>query len=307
MMLVGLVGCGALGCALAGRLLRAGHSVTVHDRERARAASLLELGARWADRSADLAAASEIFVSALPHPEDVESVFLGDGSPWKAAAPRTLHLETSTVGLGCTHRLAEAAATSAIRFLDAPVSRGRIREDGMELVAWVGSAADALDCARPALEAMTDRVVYCGGVGHGQITKLLNNLIAHSLTVIASEALALGVKAGASLELLAGALQHGTGQNRVLDELLPGSVFRGDWRPGLRLDLAIKDLGLASDLAQRHDVPLQALDRLRDLYERASRRGWDDLSAHAVVRLIEEASGVELRFAGATPASEDPD
>ncbi len=76
---------------------------------------------------------------------------------------------------------------------------------------WVGGSADYYDLARPLLEVLVDRVVYCGGVGHGQVTKLLNNLIAHSLIVIVGEALTLGVKSGLSLDVMHTALQEGTG------------------------------------------------------------------------------------------------
>jgi len=72
-------------------------------------------------------------------------------------------------------------------------------------------------------------------------------------------------------------------------------VFRGDWRPGLRLDLAEKDLGLAAELAQEHGMELTAIDEVRALYARAMARGWGGLTSHAVIRLIEEAAGVELR------------
>ena len=100
---------------------------------------------------------------------------------------------------------------------------------------------------------------------------------------------------GASLDLLSTALHHGTGQNRVLDELFPCSVFQGDFRPGLRLDLALKDLDLAQELAGEQQVDLFLSEPVRRLFEEARERGWGDLTVHAVVRLIEERSGVQLR------------
>jgi 3-hydroxyisobutyrate dehydrogenase-like beta-hydroxyacid dehydrogenase len=266
---VGLIGCGTLGCTLGHRLLRAGHALVVHDRDPQHAKGLLKAGATWSDDPGGVASGSGLILSALPRPEDVEAVFPGEGGVWSFAARHTLHVETSTVG---------------------PAS-----DDDVSLVMWVGGSADYYDLARPLLEVLVDRVVYCGGVGHGQVTKLLNNLIAHSLIVIVGEALTLGVKSGLSLDVMHTALQEGTGQTRMLDEVLPGSVFRGDWRPGLTVDLALKDLALARKLSEEHDVELAALGRFEKFFESAIERGWGEQSAHSVIRLLEESAGVELR------------
>ncbi len=295
---MGLVGCGPLGRTLGTRLLTAGHPLTVFDRERDAAQPLLEAGAVWARSPAELASTCSFLVSCLPAPGDVESIAPGPRGMWAAAAPHTMHLEMSTVGPACIRRLAGEAVAAGIRFVDSPVSRGARRDDAtgdVDLVLWVGATPDHYDLARPVLDRLGDRVIYCGGVGLGQTTKIVNNLIAHVLIVLVGEALALGVRAGASVDLLSAALQHGTAQNRLLDELFPASLFQDDFRPGLRLDLALKDLDLAHQLADEQDVELVLSRPVRELFEQARGRGWGDLSAHAVVRLIEERSGVRLR------------
>jgi 3-hydroxyisobutyrate dehydrogenase-like beta-hydroxyacid dehydrogenase len=104
-----------------------------------------------------------------------------------------------------------------------------------------------------------------------------------------------GVGAGASVDLLRAALHEGTAQTRMLDELLHASVLRGDFRPGLRLDLAIKDLDLVAELFEATGVGTELLERVRALYREAATRGWGDRSAHAVVRLFEESVGTTLR------------
>jgi 2-hydroxy-3-oxopropionate reductase len=195
-------------------------------------------------------------------------------------------------------KLAAAAGPAGIRLVDAPLSRGGQREDEegeAEIVVWVGAAADHFDLARPIFDLLGDRVVYCGGVGLGQTTKIVNNLIAHALLALVGEALALGVRAGASLDVLATSLQHGTGQNRILDELFPHSLFQGEFRPGLRLDHALKDIDLARELAAEHELELTSCAPVRELFEKALARGWGELSAHSAVRLIEERFGVRLR------------
>jgi 3-hydroxyisobutyrate dehydrogenase-like beta-hydroxyacid dehydrogenase len=194
--------------------------------------------------------------------------------------------------------LAPEARAAGIRLIDAPVSRGgqpQGAEGEAEIVLWVGAAADHLDLARPVLDLLGDRVVYCGGVGMGQTTKIINNLVAHALIALVGEALALGVRAGVSLDLLSTSLQHGTGQNRVLDDLFPHSLFQGNFRPGLRLDHAMKDIDLALQLAREHELELVSSAPVRELFEEALSRGWGERSAHSAVRLIEERFGVRLR------------
>ena len=213
---VGLAGCGTLGRSLGRRLLGTGASAVVFDHHPEAAQPLLEAGAVWAASPAELASRCSRIVSCLPGPAEVEAIAAGPDGLWAHAAPQTIHVETSTVGPACMRRLLPRASACGIRHIDCPVSRGALREteggdsriEPAELVLWVGANADHLDLARPLLERLGDRIVYCGGVGLGQTTKIVNNLIAHVLIVLVGEALILGVRGGASLELLQNSLHQ---------------------------------------------------------------------------------------------------
>lgn len=293
---VGLLGCGTVGTHVGARLLRRGRALHVHDHTRVHAEPLLEEGATWAESPAELGERCDLLISALPGPAEVESALLGDAGLWARVKPKTVHVEMSTVGLACMRRLGDAARQRTIRLVDAPLSRGAVSERGADLVVWVGGHVDHVELARPVLSDIADRVVLCGGLGQGQVTKLVNNLVSHVLTVVIGDALVMGVRAGGSLELLRAALHEGTAQTRLLDELLPPSVFHGDWTPGLRMTLAEKDLRLAAELAEETGVEVTALDAIRGAYRRGIGKGWGDLSMYAVIRLAEEAAGVELRW-----------
>lgn len=294
-MKLGLIGCGTVGSRIGARAVAAGHALRVHDHKKTNAASLLDAGAAWADSAADLAAGCDVLLSALPGPAEVEDALLGERGAWSSAAPRVIHVELSTVGLACIRRLGEAATKRKIRLLDSPLSRGAATERGAEIVLWVGGNADHFDLARPVLASLADRVMYCGPLGQGQVAKLVNNLVTHVLTVVIGDALVMGVRAGGTVEMLHAALHEGTGQTRLLDELLPASVFRGDWRPGLRMTLAEKDLRLVAELADETGVDITGLGAIRDAYRRGIDAGWGDLTMYAVIRRAEEAAGVELR------------
>ena len=253
----------------------------------------------WAGSPRELAQRSELIVSSLPGPAEVEQVATAADGLWAGVLPRTIHIETSTVGPDCVRALASRVDSRKVRFLEAPISSGGAEEGtGYRLVMWVGGNADHFDLARPALEVLADDFAYCGRMGNAQIAKLINNHVALSLTVVLGEALTLGVRTGVPLEVLRVVLRQGTAQSRMLDEMLPASVFRDRWEPGLRLDLARKDLELIAGIAKDNGVELPTADLVAGIYRRASERGWDAQSSHSVVRLAEEAVGVRLRIGG---------
>jgi 3-hydroxyisobutyrate dehydrogenase len=294
-MLVGLVGCGIVGTHLGLRLLRAGHTLRVYDADADRAEPLLAAGADWAASPATACEGCALTLTALPGPDELRAVLLGDGGLWAAPTEGLVHVDCSTVGPDAARRMSKKARQRKVRYLDAPISRGALTERGPLLVMWIGGDADLFDEMRRVLETLADRVAWCGRVGDAQVVKLVNNLVTQSLAVSLGEALTLGVRAGLQLETLRAALRQGTAQSRLLDEMLPFSAFRGDWRAGLRLDHAAKDLELATELAREHELKLPLTRRAIKEYRRAIERGWGDLSCHAVLRLAEERAGVELR------------
>lgn len=310
---VGLIGCGVVGSALGARLLRAGFDVSVHDRHPDRVEALVVRGAVRAASCAALASGCDAVVTALPRAENVLEALLGPEGAWSSAPAGALHIDTSTIGVACARTLAAAAKQRRIRYLDAPISAAEVQDSGTTLTLFVGGNADHYHLARTLLAAMADHVhFFAGPPGTGQIVKLVNNLTSHCMTIVLADALAMGVKAGLPIELLRAALHDGTAQCRLLDELLPVSAFRGDWRPGLRLDLALKDLALAEELARETAVEQHLLGATRAVYEEAERHGWGDLSSHAVLRLQEAAAGISFRSTvferlseGARPAPED--
>ena len=293
---VGLIGCGVVGSELGMRRLRSGFELRVHEKHREKAEALLAAGAVWADRPTELGEHSEVLVSSLPGPGDVLEALLGPDGAWSAALPKTLHVDTSTIGVACARMLAGEATRRRIRYLDSPLSAAEAREEGPALTLFVGGHADYFDLARPLLHTMAEHVHFVGGSpGFGQVVKLVNNLASQAMTVALADALAIGVKAGVPIELLRAALHDGTAQCRLLDELLTVSVLRGDWRPGLRLDLALKDLALVSELSRETGAEAWLLARVREVHERALERGWGDASEHVVFQLKEESAGVSFR------------
>ncbi len=298
---VGFIGLGVVGQPMARNLLRAGHPMVVHDVRAAAGERLVAEGARWAARPADVAAASEVIFSSLPGPPEVEAVAYGENGILAAAESGLVYVDTSTTGPACIRRVAAAAGARGVQVLDVAISQGPGRAENADLSLWVGGDAGAYERVRPLLALVGRHILYCGSIGSGQITKLVNNLAAQALNLVMGEALCLGVKAGVPLETLCTALATGTGQTRKVDELFARGLFRGDWAPGFRLDLAAKDVRLATDLGRELGLPLPLANLVDQAYVAAQGRGLGPLANHAVVRPIEEAAGVELRYASGPP------
>lgn len=296
-MRIALVGVGVVGRFIGHALADAGHELVLRDLNPTAVAQLQERGASIAASAAEAASESEMVISALPTPAEVEQLTLGAGGIIEGGSEGLIHVMTSTIGPPLARKLAEASAAAGQAFLDAPLSAGPQDDDGgMRLSLWVGGRITDYARARPVLEAFAPFLLYCGPAGHAQIVKLINNVTTLALARVLGDTLSLGVKAGVPLETLRAALTWGTAQNRLMDESFPQSVFSGDWRPGYRLDLAEKDVRLASELAESVDAPLPEADELFERFESARARGFEGLSVHAVVRLAEEAAGIKLRL-----------
>jgi 3-hydroxyisobutyrate dehydrogenase-like beta-hydroxyacid dehydrogenase len=296
-MRIALVGVGVVGRYIGNALADAGHELALRDVDPGATALLEKRGARVAASAAEAAANSEMVISALPTPAEVEELTLGPGGILEGGTEGLIHVMTSTIGPPLARKLAEATEGAGQAFLDAPLSAGpQDEKGGMRLSLWAGGRITDYARARPVLETFAPFVLYCGPAGHAQIVKLINNVTTLALARVLGDTLSLGVKAGVPLETLRAALTWGTAQNRLMDESFPQSVFSGDWRPGYRLDLAEKDVRLTCELAESAGVSLPEADELFERFEAARARGFEGLSVHSIVRLAEEAAGVRLRL-----------
>ncbi len=295
-MRIGLVGTGIVGTHLGLRLADAGHELTIHDLDADATRALAARGARIAASPREVAAATDLAVTAVPTERDALEVALGPDGLAAGAAPGFVHVEMSTVGAPCVRREEAEAGARGVSVIDAPLSAGPRRDQHQELTLWIGAPAALYARHRELLGQMAEHVVWCGPVGHGQLVKLVNNLVTLQFSTVLGDALCLGVKAGVPLEVLRLALFWGTAQNRLMDDLFPWSVFVGDFRPGYTVELAAKDFALARDLAAAHDVPLPSAAPLAEAFDAARARGWDQLSVHSLLGLSEDAAGVELRL-----------
>lgn len=290
-MRVGLIGTGNLGRALGERLLVAGLPLAVWARRPPAPGALVAAGAVEAASPGELAASVDCVVTCLPRPTDVVQVHT---AVLRAARPGLLVVETSTIDPATSRRLAAAAATRGVDYLDAPVSGGPDGARAGQLTIMVGGEAAAFERARPVLAALGARVHHMGPAGAGHLTKLCNQLLAGTAYAAVAEALVLGAKGGLDPARLVEVLATASGRSRALEQMAPRVLARA-FAPAFAGELAEKDLACALETAQALGVRLRVGGAAHDVYVEMRRLGLGHLDQAAVILPAERLAGVVVR------------
>ena len=293
-MRVGFIGVGHMGRHMARNVAKGGHDMTVFDTRKDAADELLSMGAAWAESPRAVARASEVVFTSLPRPQDIEEVATGEGGILSGAVRGTVYFDLSTTDVYTIQRIEAAAGPRGVAVLDAPVSGGTEGAEAGTLCVMVGGDRSAYDRYKSVLDLIGDKVMYCGELGHGAICKIVNNLMSLSLNVLLSEAFTLGVKAGVDPMTLFKAVSGSSGNTTTIQRF-PTGLFNGDFEPGFFLDLAAKDIGLATDMGRALNVPMDLANLVQQRYIDAQNKGLGRLTAVAVARVQEERAGVEIR------------
>jgi 3-hydroxyisobutyrate dehydrogenase len=268
---VGFVGLGIMGQSMAGHILSAGHPLAVYNRSRDKADDLLARGAVWCDSPGAVAACSNVVITMVGYPSDVEQVWLGVGGVLSAARDALL-IDMSTSSPELAQRIAGAAAAGGCRSLDAPVSGGDIGARDAKLSIMVGGASEAFEEARPILQLMGTNIVHQGGPGAGQHTKMCNQVVIASTIMGVCEGLAYGKAAGLDLPTVLQSIGAGAAGGFQLN-VLGAKIINGDFAPGFFIEHFVKDLGIALAEAQRMKLELHGLALARKLYMRLVEQG----------------------------------
>lgn len=293
-MKVGFIGVGYMGRHMARNVAKGGHEMTVFDVRKEAAEELLAMGATWASSPREVAQVSEVVFTSLPRPQDVEEVAAGEGGILSGAKQGTTYFDLSTTDPDTMFRIAAQAREKGVNVLDAPVSGGTGGAEKGTLCVMVGGDKAEYEKYKPVLDLIGDKVMYCGELGAGAVCKIVNNLVGLSVGVILSEAFTLGVKAGVPPQVLFEAVSKSSGNTQSMQGF-PNGLFKGNFEPGFQLDLAAKDVGLATEMGRRLRVPMEISNIVQQRYIDGQNKGWGRLAAGAVARVQEERAGVDVR------------
>lgn len=262
-MKVGMIGLGIMGKPMAKNLLKAGHSLWVHDINQQAVAELCALGATAA-LPGDMGAECEALLTILPTGQIVQQVLLGQGGALSGMAKGSLVMDMSSVMPGEARCCADACEAAGIQFLDAPVSGGEPKAMDGSLAFMVGGSEAAFERAQPLFQAMGHSAVLVGEAGAGCIAKLANQVIVNLNIAAVSEALSLATKAGADPKRVYQAIRGGLAGSTVLDAKAPMMLAR-NFRPGGKISVNYKDIGNVMSTAHTLGMPLPLSAQLMEI------------------------------------------
>ena len=287
---IGFIGLGIMGRPMAKNLLAAGYPLVVHSRSRGPVDELVAAGAKAAGSPREVAGHCDVLITMLPNSPDVELVALGANGIVEGARPGLLYIDMSTISPIVSQKVGKVLDAKGVRMLDAPVSGGEKVAIDAALSIMVGGERPVFDAALPILKSMGKTITLLGPLGSGGFTKLANQIIvAVNLTALA-EALTLAKKAGLDRELTLKALAGGLAGSKCLEQKTPNYVANS-YKPGFKIDLHFKDLGLIMESARALGVPLPATAVVQELFNALRVKGRGALDHSAIITLLEDLAG----------------
>ena len=288
---LGVVGLGAMGLPITRRLLEAGAEVHAADASTSALAEAGHAGALIHDSPREVADHAEVVLTSLPDGAAVLSVVeaLARGSRRRAV------IDLSTIGPQGSARVAEALRAAGVDYLDAPVSGGPAGALSGRLTIMAAASDEVFERYQPVLELLGSRILRVGDTpGHGQLAKVLNNLMSAASIGITAEALAIGVRGGLDPERLLEVINSSSGRNAASSDKFPQHVLPRTFDFGFRLRLMSKDVGLAISAAEASGVPTVLGSTVRGLWEIGSSTLPADSDCTEYVRMIESWSNVVI-------------
>ena len=292
---IAFIGAGNMGMPMVRNLLAAGHEVRAYDVSPDALAEAVQAGASEAASLADAVTGAEAVITMLPEGRHVRAVYLGDGGNdgILGHAPReALLADCSTIDIATARKVAATAAESGYEMIDAPVSGGVTGAAAGTLTFMVGGSAAGYERAKPILAAMGRNVAHIGGPGHGQATKICNNMMAGIAIIAASEVFCLGEALGLDSKKLYDVLSTSTGQTWMMDHMhpVPGIVESApsnrNYAPGFKAALMAKDLGLSQSAAADTGTSTPLGANAAALFRILCQNGAGELDCSAVYKLL---------------------
>jgi 2-hydroxy-3-oxopropionate reductase len=280
---------------MAKNLLKAGHTLVVYNRSSGPMKELVEAGATAGSSPKDVASRSELVVTMLPNSPHVKQAVLGKDGVIEGAKPGSLLVDMSSIAPLASREIAAELAKKGIEMLDAPVSGGEPKAIDGTLAIMVGGKESVFEKVKnDVLLKMGASAVHCGDIGAGNVTKLANQIIVALNIAAMSEAFVLATKAGADPECVFNAIKGGLAGSTVLNAKAP-MVLEGNYKPGFRIELHIKDLQNALDTAHEIGAPIPLTSLIMEIMQALKVDGKKGEDHAGVIQFYEKLAAVKVR------------
>ncbi|MED4285245.1 NAD(P)-dependent oxidoreductase [Priestia megaterium] len=284
---IGFIGTGVMGKSMAKHLVKAGYKVLIYNRTVSRTQELVDIGAIRKDTIAELSSESNVIITMVGYPSDVEEVYLGQEGILQNAKSGTYVVDMTTSSPILAKKIYEEALRKDIYALDAPVSGGDIGAQKGTLAIMVGGQKNHFDAIKPVLDIMGTNIVLQGEAGAGQHTKMCNQIAIASNMIGVSEALVYAKKAGLDQARVLNSIETGAAGSWSLSNLAP-RMIKGDFEPGFYIKHFIKDMKIALEVAEEMNLSTPGLKLAKSLYEELAELGEQDKGTQALYKLLDK-------------------
>jgi len=291
---IGFIGLGIMGKPMAMNLIKAGYPLTVYDILPEAMKEVVNAGAKPASSSKEVAKNSEIVITMLPNSPEVKEVVLGIDGVLEGAERGTILIDMSSIAPLASKEISKKAGEKGIIMLDAPVSGGQPKAIEGTLAIMVGGPKDTFEQVKDILSIMGASVTLVGEIGSGNTTKLANQIIVALNIAAMSEAMVLATKSGVDPEKVYQAIRGGLAGSTVLDAKMP-LVLEGNFKPGFRIELHIKDLANALDTAHELGVPVPLSSGIMEIMQALKVDGKAKDDHCGIIQFYEKLAKVRVR------------
>jgi len=291
---IGFIGLGIMGKPMAKNLIKAGYDLTVYDIVDEAVKDVVKAGAKAGASSKDVAAVSEIIITMLPNSPEVKEVVLGPNGVLEGVKSGTILIDMSSIAPLASQEVSAKLKEKGVIMLDAPVSGGEPKAIDGTLAIMVGGPEDTFEEIKDILAVMGGSVTRVGEIGSGNTTKLANQIIVALNIAAMSEAMVLATKAGVNPERVFEAIKGGLAGSTVLNAKMP-LALAGNFKPGFRIVLHIKDLQNALDTAHELGVPVPLSGVAMEIMQALRVDGHDGDDHGGIIQFYEKLAKTEVR------------
>ena len=284
---VAFLGLGVMGYPMAGHLQRAGHRVTVYNRNAAKAAQwVAEYKGQSAPTPRLAASGADIVCACVGNDDDLRAVVLGDAGAYGGMGRGAVFVDHTTASAAVARELSALGLQHGLQFVDAPVSGGNVGAINGALTVMCGGDAAAFETVRPVIAAFAKAVTLLGPSGAGQLAKMVNQIAIAGLLQGLSEAIAFGERAGLDMKAVLGVIGKGAAQSWQMDNRGP-TMIEGRFDFGFAVDWMRKDLGLVLDEARRNGAQLPVTALVDQFYAELQARGGNRADTSSLIARLQ--------------------
>ena len=288
---IGWIGTGVMGQSMCGHIIDKGFAMTLYNRSRDKADSLINKGAKWVSSPSEVAKASDVVFTMLGFPKDVEEVYMGKEGIFSGIKKGSFIVDMTTTSPSLAKQIYSLAKEKGVHAVDAPVSGGDVGARSANLSIMVGGDPEIVEKIKPLLEVMGKKIVHQGPAGSGQHAKMCNQIVIAGTMIGVCESLIYGYKAGLDMKTMLSSISGGAAACWALDNYAP-RILNRDFNPGFFVEHFIKDMGIALDEAKRMKLVLPGLALANQLYMSVLAHGGGKSGTQALMLALEQMSNI---------------